>query len=435
MSESHASEPVRRPLPVVVRLVAAVAIGWGLYLASCWLVPPIATASGFGKEWELISRDPSALPGSLPHRILGPLLAHLLGFGGDGWVTFTRGLHVFLLTSVCFVALHMRARLFDAALVTALVAFTAPVQLYKLHWSGYTDPLCYGLFLWSIVAAKNPYVMWALFLLNLTNHELAGFLLPWLYYLRRREDNRWQLDLVLAGAACAIYLAYYLWVKSVAEQQFTIDYFVGHPLFPGGSFIVWNLALVHLTVAFGPVLALLAWHQHTHRPLGGRWHLWLVALGVFVIFCIAFDWARHSNLVLLPLVIAGVRFLQTGHVARATVLVLLGASLLIFWLVPPWPASSWPTYVLLDGPAWWRAEHPTQLPGVDLLYQNRIVIIDPNGPPGQINVSYGPLSLVIEKWLPVVWPWLLVLHGMFAAIWGVGWALARFLPAERRAAT
>ena len=61
-------------------------------------------------------------------------------------------------------------------------------------------------------------------------------------------------------------------------------------------------------------------------------------------------------------------------------------------------------------------------------------IITP-GPAGHINVSYGPLGRVIEKWLPVVWPWLLVLHGMLAAIWGVGWALARFLPAERRAAT
>ncbi|HEB53762.1 MAG TPA: hypothetical protein ENI87_10970, partial [bacterium] len=292
-----------RPTPqrFAVEALLALAIGWALYQVSCWLVPagPM-TGNGFDIDWQRMSADPFALPGRFPHRILAPFLAWATGWGGDGYLEFTHGLHVLLLASTAFVTLRLRGSLLDAVLVAAMVAITAPTQLYKLHWVGYTDPICYSLFLWMIVAVRNPYVFWSLFLVDLMNHELAGFLLPWLWFLRRRTDGRWRLDLVLAGLACAIYLGFYLFVKSQAAQLFSSDYFLSHPLFPGGTFVVWNLAAVHLTTTFGPMLAMLAWHQHHRRAGAERWHLWLVLLGVATIFCIAFDWARHSNLLLLP---------------------------------------------------------------------------------------------------------------------------------------
>ncbi|MFK7739144.1 MAG: hypothetical protein AB8H80_02385 [Planctomycetota bacterium] len=411
---------------LAVRIAIAVATGWLLYEASCWLVPPIANVSGFGTDWQAMSADPFSFPGRLSHRILGPLLAWLMGQGGEGWLPFCGWLHVFMLAAVCFAALHLRAKPIDAILVTTLVAIAAPVQMYKLHWSGYTDPLCYGLFALSIVTARFPYVFWGLFLLNLGNHELAGFLAPWLYYLRRREDGRWRLDLVLFGAACALYLAYYLYVRSLAQQQFSIDYFVGHPLFPGGSFIVYNLASVHWVCAFGPMLALLGWHQHRKAAGSERWHLWLVLLGIAVIFAIAFDWARHSNLILLPLLVAAVRFLEGGGWrSRTVVAALIGASLLVFWLQPPWSPSAVPTNLFLDGtPEWRAANNPEGLP-LGFLVKNEIVLFGP-AQGGGLNVSFASLGTVLERWLPTVWPLLLMLHGLGAAIWLFGWLLARF---------
>ena len=205
---------------LAARAVVALAVGWLLYLGSCWLVlADPAMGGGFEVDWQLMSCDPFAFPGRLPHRILAPLLAWLLGQGGEHWHGFTEALHIVMLASVCFTAQHLGARLLDAVLVTAAIAFTAPVQMYKLHWNGYTDPICFSLFLWAIVAAKNPYVFWSLFFVNLTNHELAGFLVPWLWYLRRRQDPRWRLDLVLLGAACALYVGSYLGVKANAPQQ------------------------------------------------------------------------------------------------------------------------------------------------------------------------------------------------------------------------
>jgi len=398
-------------------ILLALAFGWFAYTLSCWLVEPVPVAKGFGLQWLEMSKDPFALFGQFPHRILAPFLAWLFGAGGDSYIAFTHGLHIVMLSSVFFVVVRLRGMYLDALLVTIAIAITAPVQLYKLHWSGYTDPICYTLFLWMIVAARNPYVFWSLFLVNLMNHELAGFLVPWLWFLRRRQSVRWQLDIILMGAAMAIYVAYYFCVKGSVEQTYSVDYFLKNPLFPGGTFVVWNLAAVHYTCTFGPVLAVLAWHQMTKKQAGERWHLWLVGLGVLVIFCIAFDWARHSNLIILPLVIAATRFLGFGNLNRAVFCGLLVLTVFLFWLVPPWSPTAWPTNELVDGPPSWRAEHP--LPQRFFLDTGIVV---PNGG----DIGFGPLSAAFGNWLPQIWRLLLTIHAVGLAIWCAGWGWARY---------
>jgi hypothetical protein len=403
-----------RPSPkrVASDLLLAIAFGWFAYTMSCWLVPPVTQAAGFGAEWQLMSENPFRDRGLFPHRALVPFVAWLTGLGGNGYLGFTHGLHALMLISVFFVVIRLRGRYLDALLVTFAVAITAPVQMYKLHWSGYTDPICYTLFLWMILAARRPVVMWSLLLVNLANHELAVFLVPWLWFLRRREDSRWQLDGICLGVVLAIYAGFYFWVKANVVETYSVDYFMANQLFPGGSMVVWNLAAVHYTCAFGPLLAVLAWHQHTKNQTGERWHLWLVGLGIFVIFCIAFDWARHSNLILLPLIFAATRFLAVNNRNRAIFIGVLLLTQVLFWIVPPWAPTAWPTHEMVE-------------PQLMLIPTGVLV-------PTTAGIGFGPLSAVLNNWLPMVWKLLLTIHAIGLTIWCAGWAWARY---ENRAAS
>jgi hypothetical protein len=408
---------LKRPSPMRVGtdIFWAVALGWFAYTLSCWLVEPVPKAHGFGEQWLEMSKDPFALFGQFPHRVLAPFLAWLFGAGGDSYIAFTHVLHIVMLSSVFLVVVRLRGLYFDAFLVTCAVAITAPVQLYKQHWSGYTDPICYTLFLWMIIVARNPYVFWLLFLTNLMNHELAGFLVPWLWFLRRRQDSRWRLDLICMASAMAIYVAYYFWIKGSVEQTYSVDYFLANPLFPGGTFVVWNLAAVHYTCTFGPLLAVLAWHQMTSKQVGERWHLWLVTLGILVIFCIAFDWSRHSNLMLLPLVIAATRFLGVGNGNRALFVGLLLVSVVLFWMVPPWSPTAWPTNELVDGSAEWCAANPDK----KFFLDTGIVV------PTSAGIGFGPMSAAMGNWLPRVWQLLVTIHVIGLLFWCAGWLWAR----------
>jgi hypothetical protein len=403
-----ASDPAAAPASartIALDLVLAVALGSLCYWCSCLLVWPDTTSKGFGIQWEMMSQDPFGLVGQLPQRILAPLLGWLSGCGGQPhYVPFTRGLAVFFLVTIAFFCRRRGANWLDAALVTAAVALTSPIQMYKLHWVGYSDPLQYALCFWMLLASKRSApLFWGLYLLNLLTHELAVFLLPWFWFVRREAAMPWRRDAIGVAVSVGVYLAFYQWVKANALQQaYSADYFLSHPLFPGGSVVVWALAGVHWVVAFGPILAVIAWQQH--RPEFGRErrHLWLVLAGIVVIFCIAFDWNRHCNLVVIPLVLAALRFLAAGHRVAFVALATLGAVLMTVW--NPWPPVSWPTHTVVD---------PAILNGV--------VVLLPDG-----SYGFGPLRAALQGWLPVVWPRLAVIGAIGATIWATGFALARW---------
>jgi hypothetical protein len=347
-----------------------------------------------------MSEAPFELRGQLPHRILAPLLAWLCGCGGDSYVAFVRGLTVVMLATVFYLCRRHQSAIVDALLITLAIAVTAPVQKYKLHWVGYSDPLCYTLFLLAMLAARRPVLFWSLFFANLLNHELAVFLLPWLWYLRRRQDQRWRLDLLAAGSALALYAVFYLLVKAHAEQQlFNADYFLQHPLFPGGTVAVWALALVHWLVAYGPILIVLAWHQHTRGEGHDPWHLWLVLLGIMVIFCIAFDWPRHTNLILMPLVLASIRFLAAGTTHRVIYAVLVFSCVALFEVASPWPPTARPTHDIVA---------LALRPDIGLV----IEVEDGYG--------FGSLDAALFQWLPAAWPILWPLLAVLAGIWAFG---------------
>ena len=151
---------------------------------------------------------------------------------------------------------------------------------------------------------------------------------------------------------------------------------------------------------------MLAWHQHGRPARGERWHLWLVSLGVLVIFYIAFDWARHSNLLMLPLVIAAARFVREGPRHQAVFAGLLALTWGLFELVPPWSSTAWPTNLLAN---------PIVLTETGLLVIGQ----------GEFEIGFGTLGDALGRWLPRVWPVLAAVHGLGVGIWAAGWGLTR----------
>lgn len=397
--------------PLWRELLLALVVASVCYAISCLLVAPGQTAVTFGAQWQEMSKAPFALSGEFPQRILGPLLAHGLGLGGPKFLLFARGLGVLLLATICVYCRRRGASVLDAVLVVAAIAVTAAVQMYKQNWVGFIDPLTYTLFFAALLASARPVVFWLLFFANLLNHELAVFLLPWLWFVRRQAGGSWRADVAGAGLAIAAYGAFYLWVRAAAPlQKYNAGYFFEYPMFPGGTVVIVTLAMVHLVHAFGPVLAILGWQVHTRTPGRERVHTSLVVAGILAIFCIAWDWSRHSNLVILPLVMASLRFLQAGHRLAFVALVGLGVALMAW--ISPWPLGAWPTSVLADPVMLFRTGAAVSHP----------VTLEPMG---------GPLARVFGGWLPEVWPTLWPILAIGAAIWLVGYLLAR---ADRAAA-
>jgi hypothetical protein len=375
----------------VLLALAVAALAYGL---SCALVWPDPANKGFGEEWQQMSLAPFDLIGRFPHRILAPLLGWSSGMGGDRYVFFVRGLHVVMLACVFLYARRLGSRPLDGALIACAVAVTAPVQMYKQHWVGYCDPLGYSLFLLAAIHARRPGVFWSLFLASLLTHELAVFLVPWLWFLRRQEDGAWRRDLLWLAAVFAAYGGFYLAVRAIAKPTFAADFFLQNPLFPWGAIACWTMAGTHWLLAYGPVLAVLAWHQHSRRFGRERLQLWLVLASIMVILAIAFDWMRHANLILMPFVLASSRFLAAGHRAVYAALIATSAGLLLW--VPPWSGSAPPTSDL------W-------------------------GPMMEQVILKEPLDFfrVMTHWIPAVWPLLLLLFALLAAIWLLGFVLAR----------
>lgn len=390
---------------LAIDALAALAIGAAAWWASCALVPPAAAALGFGSQWQVMSERPFDFYGQLPHRWLAPLLAWVMGLGGDSWVHFTRGLSVLLLAMVYLTCRRRGALAIDAALVVVAVAVISPNQMYKQVWVGYPDALAYALCFGNLLLAGRPIAFWALFFLNLNNHELAVFLLPWLWYLRHEAGGIRKVDFVGASAALLAYGAFYLLVRAKAKALFTIDYFASHPLFPGGTFVVLALVLVHYTLAFGPQLAVLSWCVHSPAYRSERRQFLLVLAAIVGIFCIAFDWTRHCHLLVVPLVLAAQRFLQAG--LRWWFVALVAVGLMAMELVQPWSLQIAIVRPMFDA---------AMASGV-------VQVRDLNGMP---DFTFGPLRAAVFGWLPMVASTLLPVLVVLAAIWGLGLGLARW---------
>ncbi|GAB4140426.1 MAG: hypothetical protein Fur0037_06970 [Planctomycetota bacterium] len=371
---------------VLLAFVSAVAV----YELSCLWLPPSGTPFSFGLEWQRMSEDPFALRGQFPHRILSPLLAFCLGLGGGRFELFVRAEAVLLL-AVAFLCCRRRAGLLDALLVTLGVGASGAVQMYKQCWVGYVDDLSYSLLLLAVLAARRPVLFWSLWFLSLMNHEVALFLLPWLWHRRRLEGGGGRSDAVLAAGALAAYAAFYVAVGALAEERvYDAAFFARNHLFPYATAWLWVLCLVQWLAAYGPLLVMLptAWHGGAPRERQG---MLLAICGTLAVFSLAFDVTRHANLLVLPLVTSATALLARGRRILVAALV-AGAVLQSIWL-SPWTASSWPMGYFLKAMA--------------------------------NSGVYADYRRIPTHLIPAVWPSLLLVAAAAAAVHGAGFWIAR----------
>jgi hypothetical protein len=299
-----------RPPGWLEEALLAAAGGILAWMVSCWLEPARATPHGFGLQWREMSEQPFAFLGQLPHRMLTPLLAHLVGLTGDSFTDFTRVSGAVMLALAFFVCRKRGALRRDAMLITIAIALTGAIQIYKRGMIGYCDNVSFSLFLLGWLNRRRGFVFWPLFFFNLVNHDMAAFFLPWMWFLRREVGALRRYDAIGAGLVLFCYYLFRLYVaKHAASWEYDEGYFLANCFLPFHFVWIWFLAACHLLLQFGPMLTVLLWQLWQERPERERMGTALMLLGLGGVFCFAYDVHRHSNLIFLPIVLASTRFL------------------------------------------------------------------------------------------------------------------------------
>jgi hypothetical protein len=336
--------PRMKPSSRIEEVGAAALAGIAAYAASCLVEPATSQiVAGFGMFWQEMSTQPFAFVGDLPHRMLAPLLAHLVGLDGERYTDFTRLTGVLMLSLVYAVCRQRGSLRVDALLVTLAIAFTGATQIYKRGMVGYCDNLGYSLFLVGVLVSRHAWAFWPVFFLNLVNHDMALFFLPWLWFLRRQHRGvlRWDVWWCFGALVAYWYFRDYV-AQNAATWKYDEAYFLKHCFLPIGFLWLWLLAAVHVLLQFGPFLAILLWHSWWPRPPHERVHTLLVLLGIGGIFGFAYDVMRHPNMIFLPIVFASTRFLVDAR-SRVVYLLAIAAMIVLYreftWLEPGGPPS------------------------------------------------------------------------------------------------
>src|SRR5690606_6299834 len=125
----------------------ALCVGGAVFVLLTLCTPMVHACTGMGMAYQVLSVDPFALPGDHPHRLLSPLLANLLGLGGEHYWRFSHGTNVVFLATVCWACRRLGARRIDAVLVTAAIGCSGAVRLYTTFLVGFSDTVTFTLLL------------------------------------------------------------------------------------------------------------------------------------------------------------------------------------------------------------------------------------------------------------------------------------------------
>jgi hypothetical protein len=308
--------PIRR---LVLASLLAVAVGAAAFAGAVHLgllqgLPFLEYCQGMGAHYQEMSADPFALRGDHPHRILGPMLAYLLGLGGADYWRFSHGTLVVMLATVFAAARHLGARMVDAALVTLALACSGGVLLYTSLLVGFSDPLICALLLATLMAARRGPWCWLVHLLNLFNHDLALFFTPFLLYLRWQARPRWGREVIWLGAVFAVYAAFRLWVNAHApDLRLSVDFYVKTSHFPRGTIGLAALTTADSVHLFGPLLVVMFWAAWQPARKWENRALMLFVATVYAFLVVAYDFSRFTGYLFLPVGAAAVRFLHGGR--------------------------------------------------------------------------------------------------------------------------
>ncbi|HUK62629.1 MAG TPA: hypothetical protein VLV15_04825 [Dongiaceae bacterium] len=170
---------------VVAAIVSVALVGLGLVRVRLGVRPTY-----LGVDYARLAADPfhPAADNPVAHRILTPLVSHLIGLRGP-FLIYTNLLVVLALIAAGYLWFRARGHLPLTAVLGASTLALSMVCLTTLHFGGYTDALTYLLVFGSWWARRRAWASALLFFLAALNHESAWFLAPWWIVVLARERN------------------------------------------------------------------------------------------------------------------------------------------------------------------------------------------------------------------------------------------------------
>lgn len=324
----------RAPQQHLVDWLAAALVGALLLWASNLLVAPATVPfAGHGERFAAMVDHPLAFTGDFPQRVLWPLLAHVAGWFGLGPVGFSQLCSGALLTVVCWFARRRGLGWFDAVLLTAAVAGTGAVQVYK-PITCMSDSLNLLLMVAMVAVAARRTWLWGLVVLASFSHETVFFFAPWLLWLRMRTGARLRGELPWLGAAVVVHVA---WRMVVTAQggggSYGFWYYLTHNFWvPWLLPALWFLWLLVAFAEFGPLLVLLVWSARERRDVAIGTGLFVACVLVFMV--LAYDVMRWVAFLVVPVVVAGSELLARGRGRAVFMGLALGAIGVHVWQHP-----------------------------------------------------------------------------------------------------
>ncbi|HEB53967.1 MAG TPA: hypothetical protein ENI87_12000 [bacterium] len=301
----------RRPLHPALLYPVAIAVGVAIYALSNLIEPPADRLLNFGINYAQMSEDPFGLLGKFPQRIFSPLLANLLGLTGERFAWFAQGCMVGLIAT-WFAAAHLLgATLLQSLVLSAVLAFTGAVQLFKGHL-GYPDPMTFLLLTATIVARRRPWLFWSLLFVNAMHHEQIFFFWPWLLWWRHRlPDARWRADLLGGVLVFGLYVAWRLYVGAhAAKQELTMSHYAALDYFPWGTLGLASLNLLSTFIWFGVLPITIAWHGFVDGWRRAGIGILLLLACQHAVFGVAHDVYRFTCFLFVPLMFAFLRLFR-----------------------------------------------------------------------------------------------------------------------------
>jgi hypothetical protein len=290
-------------------LAAAAVVGAGAFLLSLFVWPlPSGGGGWLVRRYQDVSLDPFKRAG-YSHRILAPLVAHVLHLDGERFHYVTLACSPLLLACVYVFGRLRGVTPVGAAAMTVAIALSRTVGNSNLI-PGLTDTVTYLLLLLTVMAIARPLAFWALVALNLLNHEQAFFVLPWLLYLRygRGEgagavpvrSDAWR-GLVVVG----LYAALRAWLGS-GTVGLHVVYVTSRPAMDWvvKYLLVWWFALT----SFG--FLLVCFFAHASRGGFQRRGALLCCACAAAPYLVAWDPPRYVHLAFVGILLAAVDFLR-----------------------------------------------------------------------------------------------------------------------------